>query len=95
MGVSMLIGFWASRIVLDKLGIDDFGIYSVVGGVVVLFAFLNSALTGATQLRKRLAPEEDPTTIMQPDEVSEVVCSLISDSGNCLDGQNIVIRKQR
>ncbi len=49
MGVSMLIGFWASRIVLDKLGIDDFGIYSVVGGVVVLFAFLNSALTGATQ----------------------------------------------
>ena len=49
MGVSMLIGFWASRIVLDKLGIDDFGIYSVVGVVVVLFAFLNSALTGATQ----------------------------------------------
>lgn len=49
----------------------------------------------ATKLRKRLAPEEDPTTIMQPDEVSEVVCSLISDSGNCLDGQNIVIRKQR
>ena len=49
MGVSMVISFWASRIVLDKLGIDDFGIYSVVGGVVVLFAFLNSALTGATQ----------------------------------------------
>lgn len=49
----------------------------------------------ATKLRKRLAPDEDPTTIMQPAEVSEVICSLISDNENCLDGQNIIIRKQR
>lgn len=49
MGVVMLITFWTSRIVLEKLGEDDFGIYSVVGGVVVLFAFLNGALTQATQ----------------------------------------------
>lgn len=48
----------------------------------------------ATKLRKRLAPNEDPSTIMQPDEVAEVICNLISQSGNCLDGQNIVIRKQ-
>lgn len=49
MGVSMLITFWSSRIVLDRLGVEDFGIYAVVGGVVVLFSFLNSALSGATQ----------------------------------------------
>lgn len=48
----------------------------------------------ATKFRKRLAPNEDPTTIMQPEEVAEVICNLISDNGNCLDGQNIVIRKQ-
>lgn len=48
----------------------------------------------ATKLRKRLAPNEDPTTIMQPEEVAEVICNLISDNENCLDGQNIVIRKQ-
>ena len=48
----------------------------------------------ATKLRKRLAPNEDPTTIMQPEEVAEVICNLIADSENCLDGQNIVIRKQ-
>lgn len=45
----MLVTFWTSRIVLEKLGVDDFGIYSVVGGVVVLFTFLNNALLGATQ----------------------------------------------
>ena len=48
----------------------------------------------ATKLRKRLAPNEDPSTIMQPDEVAEVICNLIGDNEYCLDGQNIVIRKQ-
>ena len=48
----------------------------------------------ATKLRAKLAPDEDPTTIMQPEEVAEVICKLISPSENCLDGQNIIIRKQ-
>lgn len=48
----------------------------------------------ATKLRKRLAPNEDPTTIMQPSEVAEVICNLISADESCLDGQNIIIRKQ-
>ncbi len=48
----------------------------------------------ATALRKKLAPDEDPTTIMQPQEVSSIICSLISNNEQCLDGQNIVIRKK-
>lgn len=48
----------------------------------------------ATKLRKRLAPDEDPTTIMQPEEVAEVICNLMNPKECCLDGQNIVIRKQ-
>ncbi len=48
----------------------------------------------ATKLRARLAPDEDPTTIMQPEEVAEVICNLIAEGECCLDGQNIVIRKQ-
>lgn len=47
----------------------------------------------ATKLRRRLAPDEDPTTIMQPIEVAEVICDLVNPSEQCLDGQNIVIRK--
>lgn len=45
MGVSL----YTSRIVLNTLGIDDFGIYNVVAGVVVLFSFLNMAMSSATQ----------------------------------------------
>ena len=48
----------------------------------------------ATKLRRRLAPDEDPSTIMQPEEVADVICGLISNDENCLDGQNIIIRKQ-
>lgn len=48
----------------------------------------------ATDLRKKLAPDEDPTTIMQPSEVAEVIVRLIEPNEKCLDGQNIVIRKK-
>lgn len=49
----------------------------------------------ATKLRKKLAPNEDPATIMQPEEVAHIICNLIANDENCLDGQNIVIRKKK
>ena len=49
MGVMMLVQLYTSRVVLQTLGVDDFGIYNVVGGVVVLFSFLNAAMSSATQ----------------------------------------------
>ena len=48
----------------------------------------------ATKLRRRLAPDEDPSTIMQPEDVAEVICNLMNPDEKCLDGQNIVIRKK-
>jgi putative transmembrane protein len=45
----MFLGLYTSRIALKILGAEDFGIYNVVGGVVVLFLFLNNALTAAVQ----------------------------------------------
>lgn len=47
----VLIGitFYTSRIVLEALGVDDFGLYNIVGGIVTLFSFLNTALTNASQ----------------------------------------------
>ena len=45
----MLVSLYISRIVLKVLGITDFGIYNVVFSVVVMFAFLNSAMSVATQ----------------------------------------------
>jgi len=45
MGVSL----YTSRIILNTLGVEDFGIYNVVGGIVTMFSFLNSAMSSATQ----------------------------------------------
>jgi O-antigen/teichoic acid export membrane protein len=44
MGVSL----YTSRVVLNTLGVDDFGIYGVVGGIIAMFGFLNSSMSGAT-----------------------------------------------
>lgn len=45
----MLITLYTSRIVLDVLGITDFGIYNVVGGFVAILSFFTSSLSNATQ----------------------------------------------
>ena len=45
----MLISFYTSRVVLQALGAEDFGTYNVVGGVVVMFTFINGAMTTGTQ----------------------------------------------
>jgi len=46
----------------------------------------------ATDLRRVLAPDEDPTTIMQPEHVAGVIAMLVSDVGRFVDSQNIVVR---
>jgi len=46
----------------------------------------------ATDLRRKLAPEEDLTKIMQPGQVADVIAQLMSDAELTLDGQNIVVR---
>lgn len=48
MMLTMLISLYTSRIVLKILGIEDFGIYNVVGGVVTMFVFLRGALGAAS-----------------------------------------------
>lgn len=45
--VMMLIGLYTSRVVIQSLGVDDFGIYNAVGGVVAMFAILSSSLSTA------------------------------------------------
>lgn len=45
MGVTL----YTSRVILQVLGIEDYGIYSVVGGIVTMFTFLNGGMMSATQ----------------------------------------------
>lgn len=48
MFISMLVGLYTSRVVLATLGVEDYGIYGVVGGVVAMMGFLNASMSGAT-----------------------------------------------
>ena len=43
----MFISLYTSRVVLSSLGVDDFGIYGVVGGVVALFSIISGSLSSA------------------------------------------------
>ena len=47
--VVMIISLYTSRVILKALGIDDFGLYNVVGGVVGLLTFFNTTLAKSTQ----------------------------------------------
>jgi 3-oxoacyl-[acyl-carrier protein] reductase len=70
-----------SETLADELAEYDIKVYSISPGRC------------ATELRQKLAPEEDPSTIMQPDQVADVIANLMSDEESCLDGQNIVVRQ--
>ena len=48
MFVMMLISFFTAGITLNALGVDDYGINNVVGGLVSMFSLLSSSLTAAT-----------------------------------------------
>lgn len=45
----MAVSLYTSRVVLSTLGIEDYGIYNVVGGFIGMLAFLNGAMSGSTQ----------------------------------------------
>ena len=47
----------------------------------------------ATALRKTLAPDEDPSTIMQPGHVAQVINTMSSPVGRFIDSENIVVRQ--
>ena len=45
----MAVQLFTSRVVLNTLGVVDYGLYNVVGGIVTMFAFLNGAMVTSTQ----------------------------------------------
>ena len=47
--VIMLVTLYTVRIVLTTLGVEDYGIYTVVGGVVAMFSVFNSTMASASQ----------------------------------------------
>lgn len=47
MMITMVIGLFTSRVVLNTLGVEDYGIYNVVGGVVSMFSLISASISGS------------------------------------------------
>lgn len=47
--MSMIVALYTSRKILEVLGVEDFGIFNVVGGIISLMAFINGSMSVATQ----------------------------------------------
>ena len=45
--VLMLVSLYTSRVVLDVLGVDDYGIYNVVGGAIAMFSVVSGSISNA------------------------------------------------
>lgn len=45
----MAVSLYTSRIVLKYLGIIDYGIYNIVGGIIIMLSFFNTCMASATQ----------------------------------------------
>lgn len=45
----LIVSLYTSRIVLQVLGVEDYGIYNVVGGIITMFTFINGAMVSSTQ----------------------------------------------
>lgn len=57
------IGLYTSRLVLDVLGVVDYGIYNIVGGVVGILSFMHVALSGATTRFLNITKVSDATNL--------------------------------
>ena len=45
----LIVSLYTSRVILNTLGVEDYGVYNVVGGFVTLFGFLNATLSSSMQ----------------------------------------------
>lgn len=45
---TLVIGLYTSRLVLEILGVSDYGLFAVVGGVLAMFTFISGSLSSAT-----------------------------------------------
>ncbi|MGP1498970.1 MAG: lipopolysaccharide biosynthesis protein [Porphyromonas sp.] len=81
MALIMGVSLYTSRVILAALGETDFGIYSVVGGMALMFAFFSSSLSNATQRFLNIAQgkgeKEEASRVFALSQISFFFLSLI------------------
>lgn len=85
----MLVSLYTSRVILQALGEVDFGIYNVVGGVIVLFTFINNAMTASTQRYLNYSLGEIESTNLTHVFSQAMVAHIIIAGGIILLGETI------
>lgn len=76
----MVVGLYTSRVVLQVLGVENYGIYNVVGGFVSMFSLLSGSLTVASQrfLAFELGKEEsDVSRVFSSTVTIHIILALI------------------
>lgn len=100
----MGISLYTSRVVLTVLGVEDFGIYNVVGGIVSMLSFLNSAMVQASQRYLNFAqgtgdPENQrkvfSTSILIHATIAVVVVLLLETIGYWYVNNRVVLSPDR
>lgn len=74
--ITMLITLYTSRVILQVLGVEDYGVYNAVGGVVVFFTVLDSAMSASCQRFLNYEMGQG-----NQEGVNEVFCSSINIQG--------------
>ena len=62
MVITTIISLYLTRVILNYLGANDFGLYSLIGGIIALLSFVNSALMVSTQRFLSVALGENNVT---------------------------------
>lgn len=74
MAFGMCVSLYTSRVVLNTLGVEDFGIYNVVAGVVSFLSFLSASLQTATQRFLNVAlGQNDVNSLRQTYSISIII----------------------
>ena len=77
MFIMMAVGLFTSRIILDALGVSDYGIYNVIGGLVTMFSVLTGAMSVATSRFLTFALGSGDTQLLRRTFVTAVNIHLI------------------
>lgn len=70
----MMVSLYTSRVILNVLGVEDFGIYNIVGGLVAMFALINASLASASQ--RFITFELGKCSDKNPGEIFSVVVTI-------------------
>ena len=76
--IVMILSLYTSRVILQALGVEDYGLYNVIGGVVALFSFLRTSMTKSTQRYLNVEMAKDVGDLESVFRVSLTLHVLIS-----------------